>query len=342
MTGAILSNLGIFRKRFEYVAIPMYATGNGQLTGSAQTDYQMRPINSIFRTITIGATGARYSFGENDHFNRLTGSISFRFDNRKKPASKINQELTYRYIHRELQREGLGNDLRNFHVLNYEYSDSKVLKPWSLKAEVQHFATFVKSSITYNRRFTYATKKKGLDMRLFAGGFLWKRNDFSSGAVDGRFRLSGQSGYQDYLFDDVFFGRNEISGIAAQQMSMSDGFFALPTFFGQSDRFLTALNLMSTLPGRIPLRLFTNAAVTSYDEYPAGFESTVDLNTKTDFAAEAGICLPLVRNVFEIYLPLVYTQNLKDAFGDQSFEKRIRFVLNVKLVNPARAIRRIG
>jgi hypothetical protein len=49
-----------------------------------------------------------------------------------------------------------------------------------------------------------------------------------------------------------------------------------------------------------------------------------------------------VRNVFEIYLPLVYTQNLKDAFGEQSFEKRIRFVLNVKLVNPVRAIRRLG
>jgi hypothetical protein len=144
------------------------------------------------------------------------------------------------------------------------------------------------------------------------------------------------------LFDDVFFGRNEVSGIAAQQMSMTDGFFALPTIFGQSDRFLTAVNLMSTLPGKIPFRIFANAAVTSFAEYPAGFESTVDLNTKTDFAAEAGICLPLVRNVFEIYLPLVYTQNLKDAFGDQSFEKRIRFVLNVKLVNPARAIRRIG
>jgi hypothetical protein len=140
----------------------------------------------------------------------------------------------------------------------------------------------------------------------------------------------------------VFFGRNEISGIAAQQMSMSDGFFALPTFFGQSDRFLTALNLMSTLPGKIPIRLFANAAVTSYDEYPIGLESTLNPNTKTDFAAEAGVCIPIVRNIFEFYIPLIYTQNLKDAFGDQSFEKRIRFVLNVKLVNPVRAIRRIG
>ncbi|MFN5319634.1 MAG: M1 family metallopeptidase [Bacteroidia bacterium] len=342
MTGAILSNLGIFRKRFEYVAVPMYATGNGQLTGSANADYQFRPISGIFRTITLGATGARYSFGENDHFNRIVGSIAFRFDNLKKPASKINQELTYRYIHRELQREGQGNDLRNFHVLNYEYSDSKVLKPWSFNAELQHYATFVKSSITYTRRFPYLAKKKGLDMRLFAGGFLWKRNDFSSGAVDGRFRLSGQSGYQDYLFDDVFFGRNEISGIAAQQMSMTDGFFALPTIFGQSDRFLTSMNLMSTLPGKIPLRLFANAAATSYNIYPSGLESTIEPTIKTEFAAEAGICWPLVRNVFEVYLPLVYTQNLKDAFGDQSFEKRIRFVLNVKLVNPARAIRRLG
>ncbi|MFN5370768.1 MAG: M1 family metallopeptidase, partial [Bacteroidia bacterium] len=52
MTGAMLSNIGIFRKRFEYIAVPMYATGNGELTGSANVDYQMRPINSVFRTIT--------------------------------------------------------------------------------------------------------------------------------------------------------------------------------------------------------------------------------------------------------------------------------------------------
>jgi hypothetical protein len=216
------------------------------------------------------------------------------------------------------------------------------LKPWSFNAEVQHYATFLKSSITYNRRFPYATKRKGLDMRLFAGGFLWKRSDFNTDVIDPRFRLSGQSGYQDYLFDQVFFGRNEIGGIAAQQMSMTDGFFALPTFFGQSDRFLSAANLMSTLPGKIPFRLFANAAITSFNEYPIGLESTLNPNIKTDFAAEAGICLPLVRNVFEIYLPLVYTQNLKDAFGDQSFEKRVRFVLNVKLANPVRALRRLG
>jgi hypothetical protein len=227
-------------------------------------------------------------------------------------------------------------------VLNYEYSDSKALKPWSFNAEVQHYATFVRSSITYLRRFNYGTRKKGLDMRFFAGGFLWKRSDFGSNAVDGRFRLSGQSGYQDYLYDHIYFGRNEISGVAAQQMSKTDGFFALPTFFGQSDRFLTALNLQSTLPGKIPFQLYSNIALVSFDEFPVGVESSTQKISRTEFAAEAGVCIPIVRNIFEFYIPLIYTQNLKDAFGDQSFEKRIRFVLNVKLVNPVRAIRRLG
>jgi hypothetical protein len=342
MTGLMFSNVGIFRKRLEYIAVPMYATGNGELTGSSNVDYQMRPINSIFRTITLGVSGERYSSSEITNFNRFVGKIAFRFDNQKQPSSKINQELTYRYIHRELQVEGEGNTIRNFHVLNYEYSDSKALKPWSFNAEVQHYATFVRSSITYLRRFNYGTRKKGLDMRFFAGGFLWKRSDFGSNAVDGRFRLSGQSGYQDYLYDHIYFGRNEISGVAAQQMSKTDGFFALPTFFGQSDRFLTALNLQSTLPGKIPFQLYSNIALVSFDEFPVGVESSTQKISRTEFAAEAGVCIPIVRNIFEFYIPLIYTQNLKDAFGDQSFEKRIRFVLNVKLVNPVRAIRRLG
>jgi hypothetical protein len=147
------------------------------------------------------------------------------------------------------------------------------------------------------------------------------------------------------MFDNIYFGRSETAGIAAQQMSQTDGFFVLPVYKSLNnyiDRFITALNLQSTLPGKIPFRLFANAAITSYKTFPGGIESTEKQYIKTDFAAEAGICLPLVRNVFEIYLPLVFTQNLKDAFGDQSFEKRIRFVLNVKLVNPVRAIRRLG
>jgi hypothetical protein len=171
---------------------------------------------------------------------------------------------------------------------------------------------------------------------------LWKRNDFeSNNSVDGRFRLNGQNGSQDYLFDQIYLGRFETQGLAAQQMSKTDGFFSLPNKLNYIDRYLTSLNLQSTLPGKIPISVFSNIAIASfYNKIGSAKDAPQVINN--EFAAEAGICWPVVRNVFEVYLPLVYTQNLKDAFGDQSFEKRIRFVLNVKLVNPVRTIRRLG
>jgi hypothetical protein len=62
----------------------------------------------------------------------------------------------------------------------------------------------------------------------------------------------------------------------------------------------------------------------------------------TEPAAEAGISLSLIRNVFEIFAPLVYTNNLKDAQQFTSYDtfgQRIRFVLNFRLLNPLNATR---
>jgi hypothetical protein len=125
-------------------------------------------------------------------------------------------------------------------------------------------------------------------MRFFAGTFLWKSNNFGSSAMaDVRYRLSGQTGDQDYLYDNIYLGRNETSGLLSRQMTNSDGGFKVLTFRGQTSEYLTTLNLNTTLPGKIPLR------------------QTLKLN-----------------NV---------------SFGEQ-----IRFVLNIRLLNPITQLRTLN
>jgi hypothetical protein len=221
--------------------------------------------------------------------------------------------------------------------------NSHILKPWTLNAEVQQSKTFVKSSITYDRFVSYNKKKKGLSVRAFGGAFLYKSNEFGQD-LDVRFRLSGQNGPQDYLYDNIFLGRQENTGVFSRQMTISDAAFTLPTFLGQSDVFMTALNLKTSLPSKIPLKLYANVAYFGYNEFT--FVNTeLTSAVKTDFAAEAGISLPLIGNNFEIFFPLIYTKNLGDAFKFNSsnlFEQRIRFTLNIKLFNPMGAIRNLG
>jgi hypothetical protein len=230
---------------------------------------------------------------------------------------------------------------RNFNQLQFRFLNSRVLNPYAVKVDLQQGETFAKLATTADRYFSYNAKNKGLQLQFFAGAFLWKSTNYALGP-DVRFRLSGQTGNQDYLFDDLFFGRNETAGFWSQQMTKTDGGFALLTPFGQSDRFLVSLGLNTTLPGKWNIvHVYSNFAVTSYTVILNGKESTPE----TQFAAEAGLSLPLVKDVIEVYFPLVYSNNLKDALSftnQNTYGRQIRFVFNLRSLNPINLTRTLG
>jgi hypothetical protein len=344
MVGLGVSNFGIFRRRLEYFAVPMYGMKNKELAGSASLNYQFRPVKTPFQTVTIGSTFDRYALKFVPNFTRLTGSVKIRFKEKGEVRSTLKKDLIFRHVMIDYELPQFFAFKRsNFNVLNFVLTNSHILKPWTLNAEVQQSKTFVKSSITYDRFVSYNKKKKGLSVRAFGGAFLYKSNEFGQD-LDVRFRLSGQNGPQDYLYDNIFLGRQENTGVFSRQMTISDAAFTLPTFLGQSDVFMTALNLKTSLPSKIPLKLYANVAYFGYNEFTL-VNTELKSEVKTDFAAEAGISLPLIGNNFEIFFPLVYTKNLGDAFKFNSsnlFEQRIRFTLNIKLFNPMGAIRNLG
>ena len=53
-------------------------------------------------------------------------------------------------------------------------------------------------------------------------------------------------------------------------------------------------------------------------------------------AWNAGISLPLIRNIFQVYMPLVYSTNIADEVKARNlnFGQTILFELNLKLCNP--------
>jgi hypothetical protein len=344
MLGMGVSNFGIFRRRLEYFAVPMYGFKDKEIAGSASLNYQLQPVKTPFQTITIGSTFDRYALKFVPNFTRITGSVKIRFKEKGDVRSTLKKDLIFRHVMIDYALPQFFAFKRsNFNVLNFVLTNSHVLKPWTLNAEVQQSKTFVKSSITYDRFIPYDKRKKGLSLRAFGGAFLYKSNEFGQN-LDVRFRLSGQNGPQDYLYDNIYLGRQESTGVLSRQMTISDAAFTLPTYLGQADIFMTALNLKTSLPSKIPFKLYANWAYFAYNEYTYTFID-VKTTTKTDFAAEAGVSLPLISNNFEIFFPLVYTKNLGDAFKFSSsnlFEQRIRFTLNIKLFNPMGAIRNLG
>jgi len=175
---------------------------------------------------------------------------------------------------------------------------------------------------------------------LFAGKFFYRGEKTNSKEFNtDRYHLNmtGASGYEDYTYSDYFIGRNKFDGMASQQIMQRDGGFKVRTDLlankiGKTDDWLIAANFTSSLPTRInlPFRLF--ADVGSYSE---AWKKNSDLD---HFLFEGGIQLSLLKETINIYLPLVYSSELKyylqSYLPDKNrLLKRISFTIDIANFN---------
>jgi len=337
MLGMAVHNIGIMRRHFEYVINPMFGFNNRELAGAAQVDYFVRPTNAFFTDLTFTGSAERYATAFFNNVHRFVGGATMDFINAKS-SSKKSAKLSFRTIYVDEQAlfpvDGnlAANSRQNlYNQLQFRYTNARVLNPYSFATDIQQHQDFVKASITAYYKLNYNSKKKGLTMRFFAGSFLWKSNNFGSSTMaDVRYRLSGQTGDQDYLYDNIYLGRNETSGLLSRQMTNSDGGFKVLTFRGQTSEYLTTLNLNTTLPGKIPIRLYGD-----FGHYYNGEKDADPINYSL------GASLVLIQDIFEIYFPLQNSNKLRQTLelNNVSFGEQIRFVLNIRLINPITQLR---
>src|ERR1700761_9064219 len=106
------------------------------------------------------------------------------------------------------------------HDLLYQFSNNSALYPMLVKVDGQANSNMQKLSVTYTQKI-FVNKKKYFEIRAFAGIMNYNVNS----NVDYRFRLSGWNGNNDYLYDNLYLGRNETRGLAANQFSETEGAF---------------------------------------------------------------------------------------------------------------------
>ena len=80
----------------------------------------------------------------------------------------------------------------------------------------------------YNKFFNY-NENIGLDIRVFAGAFLYSSEQYYGNY---NFRMSGNLGSQDYFYDHLFVGRNvdikmDPENLWSHQFIKNDGGFTL-------------------------------------------------------------------------------------------------------------------
>jgi hypothetical protein len=342
MPGLAIYNNPVPQKKFSYFILPMYGTKNNTLNGIARTGFMFLPKNNTAQYIYAGVNASKFSYAFDSlslNFSRIVPEILIKLKNENFNSS-VSREIKLRSINIQKDKlvhpEGTAyaektNEQYYINEISFSLTDKRKINPYNFLVKVEQGAKVLKSSIEAGYRLNYNKRHKGLDVRFFAGAFLFSKQPI---AQDLRFHLSGESGYQDYLFDRYYFGRTESDYIFSKQFSETDGGFKVYTPLGQSWKWLAAVNLKTSIPGKIPLKLFADFGT---------YEGAGSISGTNAIAYDAGIMLSIINNIFEIYFPVMASSDIKKVNGlnNVTYRENIRFKLSLEKADPFKALRNI-
>ncbi len=161
-----------------------------------------------------------------------------------------------------------------------------------------HGNNFGRANIIADIFIPYYSVKKGLKVRFYGGAFLYKTSSNFSPYKDFRLKLSATDGNQDVMYNDFFIGRNETyPNFLKQQIIVEEGGFKTWFPFGRTSDWATSINLTSTIPGIIPIKIFADMGT---------YENAKKVFSKAQFITyDAGIQIDVVPKIIEIYIPLI-------------------------------------
>jgi hypothetical protein len=201
-----------------------------------------------------------------------------------------------------------------------------------LRYDLETHKDYTKLSAELNYKFLYGYKKKGINVRGFAG---YQFTDLEYNPYG--FNLSDRSstsGTKDYAYDNLYFGRTETEEFISRQIALRDGAFKAYTPFGSFKKNLFALNLDIDLPINFPLGFYIDLGTT--DGLKEDIRSAYNLDVSVSYSA--GISFKVISNLVAIYIPLINSKEINEyySFSETSFGEKIRFTFNINELNPLR------
>jgi hypothetical protein len=328
MAGLVLNNGTLIPKPVEYFFIPFYTFRNQGITGYGKISFNITPYDNLIRIATFTLEGEQFGApgNQNYHKARIGLDIGFRSGNMINPVNHklFGYFLTASDLHQiELLMPA---KMRSYLQFGYNVERPGIINPFNMSASSESGKSFQKTSLELNYTYSYYGKNRGLGLRFFAGAML----KYDSANPFYGFSASGRSGGEQYLYQGLYPDRfgGYTTSFWSRQMSLSEGGLVSPVnnILGYS-RWLFSLSLTSSLPGTtlwIPVKPFFNVLLNDHGP---------ETPEKSPLFFEAGFKTG-IWNFFEIYLPLLVSDNIESITG--SFKDRIRFVFKLDLLNPLR------
>lgn len=337
MLGFAVYNDILPKNKFSYMLMPMWAFGSKTVTGSGRLAYTFHQRQQ-YPNVTIAVSGHRFNVGRVSPFYNSTD-----FYSPELPRNIIRPELRFDFLpeHRRSNRKQsirlrntmyiteAGKLTRNIPQITYHWKQAFAPHIGELTADLQWLNNEAKLSIEAIYRFKFK-KGYGFRARLFFGKFILKS---SSRAFN--FRMSSWREYEDYLYEGTYIGRKLDNGFLSQQMMEADGGFKSFMRVGQTNDWLLALNLSSTVYRKIPIEFF--ASVGTYANAGSIFPGS------QLFLAEMGASVIIVRDVLEVHFPFLVSKNIKDdlALSRPSYGQQIRFTFNLNELKPIQRLQKL-
>jgi hypothetical protein len=345
MAGLCLHNYTPFDKRIDISLAPMYSFHSKTIAGFAEMNLNFYP-RKAFTRISAGIYAKSFAESEfhvttkdgaNQDFQLNYLKLKPNLDLEIKPRDKTNHviqrvNIAYNMIYREIAQYVYSNvAATTLHfktqlntaitTVNYNCSNKRAIDPFWINANFQTDGIMAKIGLTYEQHITVA-ENKNIEVRIFAGTFT-QGNTEQKGAY--RFRMSGVTGPQDYLYDGNFFGRTEYSGSASHQFLETDGAFKVLTYLGQSSTYLVTANIKSPKFFKTPFFVFADI----------GTAEKRSLN-KQQVLWDAGVGATIMDDVFEVYFPMAYSKDIKDVLtlNNIGYFNTIRFTFNIQAFKP--------
>jgi hypothetical protein len=367
MIGAIINNYNLPSNNFEFMLIPLYATQSRQLKGMGDISYSLYP-DSHFQKISIGVNGAAFSTNAAtdtnnnkifENFSKIAAYVRLTFKNKTTRSSiekwiefktfiineKEFDKYTFSSVDSNLHPTAYKNTSRYLNQLSFNISNYRILYPYNLQLQLQQTDAFYRINLTGNYFFNY-DNDGGMNVRFFAAKFGQWGHKNSPDISRYQPKLLGVTGEEDYTYSNYFLGRTasyaiedasvKNSGLAAQQIMIRDGGLKLRIdqydfLQGKSDNWVTALNFNTSLPNhlfpiKLPVKIFFDVGT-----YAEAWKTNA---LTSRFLYVGGIQISLFKNIFNIYMPIIYSSDFRDQLktipAQNTFWKKITFSIDVQ------------
>jgi hypothetical protein len=363
LTAGILFYNSLFpSKNTEFTAMPMFGFKSVAPVGMASLTRYVYPKRSGFNW-SLGISAKSFHYDDFDvsgyhfvhRFIKLQPQLRIAIKP-SEPGTRKYREVTVRSVlvrsetydshynpidsttsFTEVSRDRYVNELA------FRFGDRGKHNPFASAVTLQHNNHMVKLMLEVQQGFTTKELPRDIRLRLFGGAFIVDNLSFPEGLLY-PINLSGPSGSNDYMFDHTFAGRSEFEGLLYQQIVQAEGAFKVRTDrypFGRSDGWLLALNLSVPLPVPVPIDVFADVATFSG-------AATQTLGSEP-IVWEIGASIPVWPGIFEVYVPIVVSQDLKTVINDQVTDdqgkkhqlRRVSFTLHLEKLDMFRLAREL-